>query len=145
VGDVSRFATLATVSSTCLRCVEALKKGRPITDRHTGSEGDLCDSLRQKRQRSGESAALLPRTKRDTRGYNDADQATSHVQRRDPDVLYRPHSIGSRAPAVSDVILRITSQTTGRARCAPPFVAGAAAVAQCMEVVAQRGPKSFGT
>jgi hypothetical protein len=35
---------------------------------------------------------LPQRTKRDTRASTDADQATARVQRRDPDVLYRPRS-----------------------------------------------------
>jgi hypothetical protein len=66
--------------------------------------------------------SVAPWTKRDTRASNGADQATAHVQRRDPDVLYRPDPIGSRAPAVSDVILRIASQTTERAASTPGAV-----------------------
>lgn len=51
MGDVSRFAALATVSSHLLQCVGVLNMGRPVTVRHTGSEGDLCDSLTRKEER----------------------------------------------------------------------------------------------
>jgi hypothetical protein len=82
--------------------------------------------------------------KRDTRASNDADQATSHVQRRDSDVLYRPDSMGSRAPAVSDVILRITSQTTGRGDlCGAAFIGlgdHSAATALASDARASREP-----
>jgi len=50
VGDVLRFAALASVSSHLLGMVATLNTGRPITDRRTGSKGDLRDSLHAKRQ-----------------------------------------------------------------------------------------------
>jgi hypothetical protein len=45
VEDVSRQRRWRRSRPICLRCVAASNMGRPITDRHTGSEGDLCDSL----------------------------------------------------------------------------------------------------
>jgi len=45
VGDVSRFAALATSRPIWSRCAGALNTGRPITVRHTGSEGDFTYAL----------------------------------------------------------------------------------------------------
>ena len=50
MGDVLRFAALTSVSSHLLVMRGRFEHGRPITDRRTGSEGDLCDSLHATRQ-----------------------------------------------------------------------------------------------
>ena len=54
MGGVLRFAPRRRSRPIWLRCVAALNMGRPITVRHTGSEGDLCDSLRRLRKRRPE-------------------------------------------------------------------------------------------